>query len=202
MNADSESKQDETLTFIPLTKHAGYMISIVYPHQIRRRGNPSMLVRCNKDSNGYEYVYLNGVKHYKHRIIAEQFIPNPEGKPVVDHINHDRSDNHVRNIRWVSYSENNRNLSSKNGIEYEFVDELEANAIQLNFINGYEFEGYWLAGNEILCYNGGKYRKLFKNAYGNQWRVRMIDVDGNSRTLSKRQLDRDLSEEYGKDFNI
>ena len=44
-----------------------------------------------------------------HRAVAELYVPNPENKPCVDHINTDRYDNRACNIRWVTQAENNRN---------------------------------------------------------------------------------------------
>ena len=202
MNSDSEiSLQEDDDTFVTLKDYPKYEIDFKYPYNIRKKGQNGF-IKESVNAGGYVIVHLYGEKCYKHRLIAQQFLPNPERLPCVDHMNHNRSDNRVENNRWVSYSENSRNLSSSHGIEYEFVDELEANALQINSVNGYEFEGYWLAGNEILFYDGVRYRILIKHAHGNQWQIRMRDVDGNSRTVSKKQLDEAMSDEYEKDFNI
>lgn len=42
-----------------------------------------------------------------HRLLAETFIPNPENKPTVDHIDGNRKNNVISNLRWATYSENN-----------------------------------------------------------------------------------------------
>ena len=58
-----------------------------------------------------------------HRLIATHFIPNPNNLPCIDHINRNKTDNRIENLRWASYSTNNRNKTlntiTKGGIYYK-----------------------------------------------------------------------------------
>lgn len=74
--------------------------------------------------NGYYYVdlYVNNkrTKRPVHRLVAEAFILNPDGKQTVDHIDGVRTNNRVSNLRWATYSENNSRFQT-NGIRSERV---------------------------------------------------------------------------------
>ena len=73
-------------------------------------------------THGYQIVDLckNGKrKHYQlHRLMAETFIPNTDNKPCIDHINTIKTDNRIKNLRWVTRSENMLNeLTRKHNSE-------------------------------------------------------------------------------------
>ena len=46
------------------------------------------------------------IRYYVHRLIAETLIPNPKELPEIDHINQDKTDNSISNLRWVTRKEN------------------------------------------------------------------------------------------------
>ena len=46
--------------------------------------------------------------HYIHRLIAEAYVPNPEGKPQVDHIDEVKEHNNIQNLTWATPGENSR----------------------------------------------------------------------------------------------
>lgn len=72
-------------------------------------------------TNGYYCVnlYLNSKRYQKyiHRLLAEHYLPLVEGKELVDHIDRDKTNNHISNLRWCNISENNTNIDiQKNNI--------------------------------------------------------------------------------------
>ena len=72
------------------------------------------LLSPSNSTDGYCKVILclnaNNRKHVKvHRLVAEAFIPNPKNKPQIDHIDRNRKNNNVNNLRWCTHLENMRN---------------------------------------------------------------------------------------------
>ncbi len=64
---------------------------------------------------GYRRVCIgpDESKQLIHRLIALTFLPNPEQKSSVDHINLDKSDNRLENLRWATHMENGNNKPAK-----------------------------------------------------------------------------------------
>jgi hypothetical protein len=63
-----------------------------------------------KDRYGYSVVGLNknGSQHFflVHRLVAESFLPNPEKKPEVNHIDGNKQNNQIENLEWATRDEN------------------------------------------------------------------------------------------------
>ncbi len=78
-----------------------------------RNKKTGLILKPVISSNGYYTIGLwkNGKRTTKkiHRLIAEAFIPNPENKPKVDHIDNNKQNNNTVNLRWVTSKENNQN---------------------------------------------------------------------------------------------
>ena len=55
------------------------------------------------DENG---KFAKQIKYYVHRLVAEAFIENPNNVSDVDHIDCNKENNHVDNLRWVTREEN------------------------------------------------------------------------------------------------
>lgn len=86
----------------------------------KRMGKPR-LCGLSVNSWGYVVVCIDGVPKKVHRIVAETFIPNPEHKPEVDHVDTNRQNNCVWNLRWVTRKENSNNpLSRKHKSENQW----------------------------------------------------------------------------------
>ena len=102
---------------------------------------------------GYKRIQLrkNNTRneYFIHRLIAINFIPNPDNNPVIDHINRIKTDNRIENLRWVSRCENCQNMTKyiTNTSGYKNIHTIKN--------KGYE---YWRIE---INYNNNTYNKSF-----------------------------------------
>lgn len=140
--------------------------------------NSGRIFTGTRDAFGYVHVRLINPKgtytlRKVHRLVAETFLPNPEGKPIIDHIDGDKTNNALSNLRWVTYSENTKAYEASKGkrrsapinrmlAQYTMEGELVAvydNALEAARMTGFGDFGIYSAG-------AGK----LKSFCGFQWR--------------------------------
>lgn len=79
-----------------------------------RSKSSGKLYKPYRSANGYYSIFLHNNGRYRfsiHRLVAEHFIPNPENKPCVNHIDHDRGNDKVENLEWCTHKENMQHAS-------------------------------------------------------------------------------------------
>lgn len=162
-------------------------LSRVTPHN--GRVYPTKILKPHINTKKYLDVELsqNGLKQrYRiHRLVAETFIPNPNNKPQVNHIDCDKSNNRVDNLEWCDNSENQRHAFA-HGLNHrgKFGDSPKAKSVLQYTLDGIlmrEWDSIVRVKKECGYSDGyisqcckGKY----KHAYGYVWKYKEDDKYG------------------------
>ena len=96
----------------------------VNKHGVVRNNETGHIIIGDKNSIGYPRVtlYYDGKsKHYfRHRLVAELFIPNPNNLPEVDHIDHDILNYDYTNLRWITRIDNEAHSYINGNKQFKF----------------------------------------------------------------------------------
>lgn len=156
-------------------KYAATQDGRIWSHRSKMFLTPYVSGRVGRECY---YVKLLGKNKTVHRLIALTYIENPENKAEVDHINRNRFDNSVDNLRWATSEENHRNMSinkkimdCKTGKVYDSVAAAAEDMIKLGLCRGKRIT----AQNYISSCLG----KNVSSAYGRAWRY--VNEDSQSR---------------------
>lgn len=103
-----------------LKKHPRFNVLVSRDGTIIQNMESGYCYSAHKTSNGYLRVEFRhrkqGLvlveKQLVHRLVAETFLNKPRRKNDVDHIDRNRQNNNVENLRWVTHKQNMRNSSA------------------------------------------------------------------------------------------
>ena len=102
-----------------------------------------LVKNTDNDGKGYNQINCNRIQYFRHRIIAYAYlgldIDNP--KLMIDHINHDKLNNCVDNLRLVSNQQNQFNKNAKGYCLHKSSQKYQA-SIKLNGKNILQMNGY------------------------------------------------------------
>ena len=138
----------------------GYENYLIHPDgKVQNKKTKRYLSPCD-NGNGYLYInlYKDGISkiHLIHRLIAQYYIPNPDNKPYVDHINRDTKDNRIENLRWATNSENcqNTGVSKNNKLQIKNISYVKSRDRYeyRKIIRGVKHQKYFKTLTEALCY--------------------------------------------------
>ena len=180
-SSDSETAAE----YVDLIGFDNYEILAAEPFTIRRKDNKHV-VSESVMRNGYLKVGLatasGRVTRYKHRLIAQQFIPNPNNLPDVDHIDRDKTNNSLSNLRWVSRSDNLRNRNMKSPGKYHYLDHAPNDITEIISFNDavYPNDTYYFCYEDDCVYkkiNDHKWQELKQTPHNGYLVINMRDIN-------------------------
>ena len=185
------------VTFVPLTAHDGYEISTTPPHIIRRIDTGKINAQSITNS-GYYQITIAGRTYPVHRIIAQQFIPNedPEHLTDVNHINHNKTDNRIENLEWITHAANLAHRKSFKKQRSEYVTELNPETtIRVNEYENLKLPRYYFdtATSMLLLQQKNNKYKIVKPSRTDKYNiVALIADDGKIKSRAYDKLIRTL----------
>lgn len=133
--------------------------------EVRRNGEifdkENGIIICPKNNgNGYLRIYIPKLKKkfLLHRVVAAAFIPNPEGKTQVNHIDGNKQNNNVDNLEWCTPKENS----------IHFFEKMGGNSVKVDTHSEKYRTGRKILNSRYLKTKQGVYGKVLKYCLENQ----------------------------------
>lgn len=151
-------------------------------------GRIEKLTKCGKPQYWYVHLYPDGEKRKNfrlHRLIAQAWIPNPNNYKVVDHINRNKLDNRIENLRWTCHSGNQKNTEGA----YFAI-----------------YKGFWVHVKTFYKDDLSAYGYAYQNKHLSndlEELERMRNTSNHTKTViweGEEKLLKDLCDEYSKDY--
>ena len=147
--------------------------------RVVKKTGEQILTKGNLNTKVGYYVLEH---QYVHRLVAKAFLKNQNNYEQVDHINSDRLDNRVENLKWVTRKQNNssahskkaRSVNSKWSSHTNQVIKAEKDGIVRYFKNG-KHASVQLNCSHVLIYNAINHRSSAKRAKG--WTLQWVNID-------------------------
>ena len=172
---------------------ADYEVETETPHRIRRKRDGRILKTTLNKTLGYVNVSLNGEQYFYHRILAKHFIPNPDELPEVDHIDRDKANNSLDNLRWVSRSENLSNRCKFKRQKREYIDHAPNDITEIRTFNDVEYDEnkyFFCYENDrvVLHVNDHKWLWLAQTPHLGYLKINLRDINGRYHALLMHKL--------------
>ena len=157
--------------FLPVENYENYCVS-----NLKKNNKTNRILKQYTEKNGYKLVSLKKNKKWKiftvHRLVAIAFLKNPNNKPMIDHIDENKANNNVKNLRWASDQENQynqgkykNNTSGYKGVSFNKKANKYESRIRIN--GKLKHMGYYETAEEASEAYEAKAKELHKDFYYN-----------------------------------